>query len=181
MVCDRRLGAVVGDEFIYRQLAAQGLTFEYHEHPAAPTVALALAYWKDIPATHCKNLFLRNHKGDRHYLLVAEGHKEVDIHALEHLLHQGKLSFASGWRLEKYLGVKAGSVSPLGLVHDVRHEVMLYLDQDLRAAERLSFHPNDNRASLVLTQQAFRCYLDSLGVAYSYLDLQNPTEYGSAE
>ena len=172
---------MVGDVAIYSQLAVQGIAFEYHEHPAAPTVALALEYWKDIPATHCKNLFLRNHKGDRHYLLVAEGHKEVDIHALEHLLHQGKLSFASGWRLVKYLGVKAGSVSPLGLVHDVDHAVTLYLDQDLALAQRLSFHPNDNRASLVLTLQAFQRYLESLEVEYSYLDLQKPICHGSIE
>ncbi len=31
-------------------------------HPPLPTIEVALEYWKDIDATHCKNLFLEIHK-----------------------------------------------------------------------------------------------------------------------
>ena len=76
----------------------------------------------------------------------------MDIHGLEHQLHQGKLSFASEQRMEKYLGTVPGSVSLFGLINDPDHQVKLYLDKDLRRAERVTFHPNDNTASLEISR-----------------------------
>ena len=111
-----------------------------------------MKYWKDFDSTHCKNLFFRNHKGNRHYLVILECHKQMDIHGLEHQLHQGKLSFASEQRMEKYLGTVPGSVSLFGLINDPDHQVKLYLDKDLRRAERVTFHPNDNTASLEISR-----------------------------
>ena len=108
-----------GDPELYRILDQLGIRYDYYEHPAAPTIGEALKNWKDIDSTHCKNIFLRNHKGDRHYLVILEHVGEVGIHDLEKRLKQGKLSFASGWRLEKYLGLQAGSVSIFGLIHDI--------------------------------------------------------------
>ena len=100
-------------------LSEHGIRYELFTHPPLPTVKEALEYWKDVDATHCKNLFFRNHKGNRHYLVVLECHKDLDIHSLEHLLHQGKLSFASEERMLRCLGLKPGSVSPLGLMNDI--------------------------------------------------------------
>ena len=102
-----------------RFLEEHGLGYELHTHPPLPTIELALEYWKDIDSTHCKNLFFRNHKGNRHYLVVFECHKEMQIHSLEHMLKQGKLSFASAERMERCLGLLPGSVSPLGLMNDL--------------------------------------------------------------
>ena len=45
--------------------------------------------------------------------------KVMDIHGLEHALHQGKLSFASPERMMRCLGLKPGSVSPFGLIEDI--------------------------------------------------------------
>ena len=50
-------------------LSAHGIRYELFTHPPLPTVKEALEYWKDVDATHCKNLFFRNHKGNRHYLV----------------------------------------------------------------------------------------------------------------
>ncbi len=100
-------------------LDAHGIRYEVHYHPPLFTIEEALAYWKDIDSTHCKNLFFRNHKGNRHYLVSFECHKNLDIHSLEHLLHQGKLSFASPERMERCLGVSPGSVCAFGLINDI--------------------------------------------------------------
>ena len=51
-------------------LEKHGLGYELHTHPPLPTIELALEYWKEIDSVHCKNLFFRNHKGNRHYLVV---------------------------------------------------------------------------------------------------------------
>lgn len=162
-----------GSAKLYNLLDQLGIAFEYHEHPAAPTIEEASKYWKDIPATHCKNLFLRNHKGNRHYLVILDCRRNLAIHDLEKLLRQGKLTFASNERLMKYLGLTPGSVSPFGLIHDHDRHVTVFLDESLKESERISFHPCINTASLVISFNDFIRFLNYTGNAYFYMTLYN--------
>ena len=117
---------MIGQEKVYETLKALGIEFDYLEHPEAPTIEIARQYWKNLDSTHCKNLFFRNHKGNRHYLVIFHCDRNLAIHDLEQLLKQGKLSFASEKRMEKYLGLKPGSVSPFGLVNDTEQQKTIY-------------------------------------------------------
>lgn len=163
---------MVGDQQLYKILEELYIPFEYHEHPPAPTIEIAVQYWKDIhETTHCKNLFFRNHKGNKHYLVIFDHRKELSIHDLEKYLKQGKLSFASEQRMGKYLGLKPGSVSPFGLIHDQEHHVYLFLDKDLSAQPKISFHPNDNRASLVIRYDDFIKFLTFMSNGYEFVDM----------
>ncbi len=109
---------MIGQEKVYETLERLGIEFDYIEHPPAPTIEIARQYWTALEGKHCKNLFFRNHKGNRHYLVVFDCDRNLAIHDLEHLLKQGKLSFASEKRMVKYLGLYPGSVSPFGLLND---------------------------------------------------------------
>lgn len=160
-----------GQEQVYKYLAEQGITFDYYEHPEAPTIEIASQYYRGEGTTLCKNLFFRNHKGNKHYLVIMDSRHDLDIHDLEHRLHQGKLSFASAERMMKYLGVKPGSVSLFTLVNDAEHEVILFVDNELRKAERVSFHPNDNTASLVISNADMMKFVETIDNAYQFLDL----------
>lgn len=142
---------MVGDPKLYEVLKDLNINFEYHEHPEAPTIDEAMKYWKSVVATHCKNLFFRNHKGDKHYLVILDATQQMNIHDIEKRLKQGKLSFASEQRMIKYLGLKPGSVSPFGLIHDKNKEVVVFFDENLQNAEKLSYHPNLNTASIVVS------------------------------
>lgn len=169
-------------------LESVGIWYEIHFHPPLYTIEEALGWWKDIDAVHCKNIFMRNHKGNRHYLVSFECHKELDIHGLEHQLHQGKLSFASADRMQRCLGLRPGSVSPFGLINDMDteanarnkpselfdngHRVKLYLDSSLKDAERISFHPCDNTASVVITQQGLQEFLRLWGGEVEWLEFE---------
>lgn len=158
-------------------LEENGIAYELYEHPEISTIEECLDYWKDIhDAVHCKNLFFRNHKGNRHYLVSLECHKDLDIHALEHSLHQGKLSFASEDRMMRCLGVHPGSVSAFGLIKDFDttdadvkelfengHRVKYYLDKDLRGVKKISFHPCENTASVVISGKNFERFLSLWG------------------
>ena len=170
-------------------LEDNGIEYKNHTHPPLPTIELALEYWKEIDSTHCKNLFFRNHKGNRHYLVVFECHKELSIHTLEKSLRQGKLSFASQERMERCLGLLPGSVSPFGLINDMNltdsegvsakelfengHRVKLFLDSDLRNSERLSFHPCDNTASTVVSNEGFMKFLQLWGGEYEWITVES--------
>jgi Ala-tRNA(Pro) deacylase len=160
-----------GDPALYSRLEELGITFSYHEHPPVHTVEEASKYWAGIESSHCKNLFFRNHKGNRHYLVILEHTNLLNIRDLEQRLRQGKLSFASAERMKRYLGLLPGSVSPFGLIHDVGNHVRLFIDENLRSAGKLSFHPNLNTASLVITNADFIKYMDWTGNSYEYVDL----------
>jgi Ala-tRNA(Pro) deacylase len=158
-------------EKVLHLLEQLNIDFEIYEHKPLPTIEIAMEVWKDIESTHCKNLFFRNHKGNRHYLVILESNHTLDIHDLEQRLKQGKISFASQKRLSRYLGVNAGSVSPFGLINDQENHVHIFLDQQLLKSDKISFHPNVNTASVVLGFQDFKKYLDYTGNSYEFMEL----------
>ncbi len=147
------------------------IPFSIYTHPPLPTIEIAVEYWKDIPGTHCKNLFFRNHKGNQHYLVIFECHQELNIHELEKRLHQGKLSFASSERMERYLGLNPGSVSPFGLINDKNHHVKVFIDSNLENTGFISFHPNENTATVVLKTSDFKKFMTFCGNEFHFLDL----------
>ena len=147
------------------------IPFDLYEHPPVPTVEEALPYWKDIDSAHCKNLFFRNHKGNRHYLVILDHRRQLNIRDLEQKLKQGKISFASPKRMERYLGLSAGSVSAFGIINDHDNHVHLFIDAALRSAERISFHPNENNATLVISFASFLRFLESSGNSYEFITL----------
>lgn len=148
-----------------------GIAFDRYEHPPVATVADAEAHWRDIEATHCKNLFLRNQKGDRHYLVIVSHSTRVDLRQLADQIGDGKLSFGSPERLLKYLGLTPGSVSPFGLLNDPEHQVRVFMDRDLKDAARITFHPNENTATLALSFIDFERYLAHVGHPIRFLSL----------
>ena len=153
------------------RLDALGIASTRHDHPPVATVEEAVRHWADIPATHCKNLFLRNQKGDRHYLVIVEHAKRVDLRRLAEQIGDGKLSFASPERLKTYLGLTPGSVSPFGLINDSSRAVRVVIEGDLKAATRLSFHPNINTVTLTIAGADFTRFLEACGHIAQYVSV----------
>jgi len=160
-----------GQKELYDLLESLEIRFDYHEHPPLATNEDAKIHWKDYNSGRCKNIFFRNHKGDRHYLVILEHLRQLDIHDLEKRLKQGKLSFASDQRLKKYLGVEPGSVSPFGLINDKEKHVHLFIDEKLIESERLAFHPNVNTASLVISKNDLLKFLSYTGNTFEFIKL----------
>ena len=136
---------------VYAALDALGIRYERYEHPAVFTAEDASKFWDPIRGTQCKNLFLRNKKGDRHYLVVLEISKRADLKDLVRVVGDDRLSFGSPERLMAKLGLTPGSVSPFGLINNGNGSVRVLIDSDLRDQERLIFHPNINTASVVVS------------------------------
>lgn len=162
-----------GDPKLYDLLKELDIHFEYYKHPPAPTIEEAMKYWKDIEATHCKNLFFRNHKGNRHYLVLLEHTEQMDIHSIEKILKQGKLSFASAERMAKYLGVTPGSVTPYGLINDHEHHVHVFIDENLKKSSKISFHPCINTSSIIVLWNDFLRFMDHMKNSYEFINLYN--------
>ncbi len=152
-----------GEQAVYAFLDGLGVPYERYEHPPVFTVDQALEHWAGIDAVHGKNLFLRNKKGDRHFLVVAAHTTPIDIAALAALVGESRLSFASPERLSAHLGLVPGAVSPFGLINDRSRSVRVLVDSELRAARRVGFHPNVNTATITITGADFERFLVACG------------------
>lgn len=146
-----------------------GIAYEKMEHPAVFTMEEMDAAGISAKGGVCKNLFLRDAKGKHHYLVVTPEEKHVDLASMARQLDSTKLSFASAERLEKYLGVAQGSVSPLGVLNDAEHVVAVAFDRDLCHAQRVGVHPNDNTATVWLSFQDLKRAVESLGNPVVYV------------
>lgn len=138
-------------QFVYNKLSEMEIPYTAIEHSAVYTIEEMKKL--DFPenCTVAKNLFLRDAKGKRHFLLATYHDQPIDLKALEEKFGSTKLSFASDERLLKYLGVTKGAVSPLGLLNDVEQGVEFYIDESLRGCPMLGIHPNDNTATVFLS------------------------------
>lgn len=165
------------------------LDYRIVHHPPLFTIEEGLAFWQSLQelqgCTHCKNLFLRNHSGNRLYLVTMECHKVLDFVRLQHIINEGKLSFASEGRMERCLGLSPGSVSPLGLINDIDtsgaaqrelfgngHRVKYFIDKDLYDAKMMTFHPCDNTASVALDHDTFLAFLELWGGEVEWLQMR---------
>ena len=164
---------------VYSALDALGIRYSSHEHPPIFTGDAAAEHWKHVPGAGVKNLFLRNKKGDRHYLVILAVDKQADLRQLVRAIGDDRLSFGSPERLMSCLGVTPGSVSVFGLLHDGSRGVEVVVDEDLRSAERLIFHPNDNRASVSISFADFERFLETRPNSVRWIRLEARTEKGS--
>jgi len=156
---------------VLETLEKLGIAYGRHEHPPVATVEEAEKYWGPIKGTHCKNLFLRNKRGNRHYLVIAAVDKAVDLKRLNAILGEDRLSFASPERLKRLLGLEPGAVSPFGLVNDATRQVDVICDEALKSSVGLGFHPNVNTVTLEIALADFEKFLASCGNAVRWLNL----------
>ncbi|HMC54552.1 MAG TPA: prolyl-tRNA synthetase associated domain-containing protein [Gemmatimonadaceae bacterium] len=150
---------------IAEYLAARGIEYQRHDHPPVFTCEEEAQHVPESGAARTKNLFLRDRKGKRHFLLVTSCTKQVSIAAFTEISGADRLSFASPERMMKYLGVEPGSVTLLGLMNDPAHAVELFIDSDVWAAASIHAHPLRNDATFVLDHDAVVRFLAATGHA----------------
>ena len=134
---------------LYAELEARGIAYELAEHHAVYTVDESRELNASLPGAHTKNLFLRDND-DRFWLVTVPGEIRVNLKALPVTIGSKRLSFGKAEDLLRLLGLKPGSVTPLGAINDTAGEVQVVLDRDLSEAATVWVHPLRNTASLGL-------------------------------
>jgi Ala-tRNA(Pro) deacylase len=140
-------------------LREHGVVAPRHEHPAVMTVEESLRLVPKLPGAKTKNLFLRDKKGRRHFLVTVPHDTAVDLDALGAALGVGGVGFASAERLQKYLGIVPGSVSLLALVNDEALAVEFVIDCSLWEADAVHAHPLVNTATMVIAHADLERFL----------------------
>lgn len=127
----------------------EGIAYELTEHPAVFTIEEMLALHLPHAEAVAKNLFLRDDKKRRYYLVCARQEKRVDLKELQQKIASRRLSFASEEDLQRLLGLTKGSVTPLGILNDTERQVSVVLDEAFRGT-LIGVHPNQNTATVWL-------------------------------
>jgi Ala-tRNA(Pro) deacylase len=156
---------------IYEFLNKHEIAYERYDHEAVYTCEQADSLHIPVTAAKTKNLFLRDRKAHRHFLVMVGAEKSLDIKKLEVLLGVKGLSFASDKRLGKYLGLSPGAVTILGIINDVDNAVEVIVDMDLWEKESMRCHPLVNTSTLVITINDIKRILDCTGHQVSILDV----------
>lgn len=126
-----------------RALAGLGIAVATHSHPPLKTVEDSKALRGDLPGGHCKNLFLKDKKGQL-WLVVTLEDRPVDMKALKDRIGSAHLSFGKPDLLWRTLGVQPGAVTPFALINDRSATVNVVLDAEMMARDPLNYHPLDN-------------------------------------
>ncbi|MHC4779228.1 MAG: prolyl-tRNA synthetase associated domain-containing protein [Planctomycetota bacterium] len=161
---------------IYEFLHEHGVTYERHDHRAVFTVEEAERFVPELPGAKTKNLFLRDHKGKNHYMVVVGADHPVDLKALAPFLGAKKLSFASPERLKKHLDIEPGSVSILAMMNDLSGKVGVFVDRAVWDAEAVLAHPLVNTSTLVIPREGIRRFLEASGHEARVIDVPRRTD-----
>jgi Ala-tRNA(Pro) deacylase len=120
-------------------LADHGIDLQRFEHPPVMTVEESERLVPRLPGAKTKNLFLRDKKGARHFLVTVPLHVAVD------------------------LGITPGSVSLPALINDRAHTVEFVIDRRLWDADAVHAHPLTNDVTMVIPHAALERFLAATG------------------
>ncbi|MGN4989561.1 prolyl-tRNA synthetase associated domain-containing protein [Aeromonas sp. 97A] len=147
---------------IYSLLDQLAIPYQRFDHPPVFTCEEASRLLPDLPAAKTKNLFLRDPKSERLFLVVSPEEHRVDLKALPVMLGVKRLSFGSPERLNAVLGLTPGSVTLLAMVRDREKAVELVVDEAIWQAEQVQCHPLVNTATLIIRLDDVRRLLTHL-------------------
>ena len=152
-------------------LSEHSIEFQRYDHPPVATCEEAALHMRGVPGMGAKNLFLRNKKGDRYFLVTVGEEIRVDLGKLSEFLGVGRLSFASADRLERHLGVQPGAVTILALVNDSDGLVTAFMDRALAEAPLMQCHPMENTSTVVMRPGDILDYLTRHRKAVKIIDI----------
>ena len=151
-------------------LNSLGIASTTRRHPPVHTVEEAKALRGDIPGAHCKNLFLKDRKGQL-WLVVALEERAVDLKTLDKRIGAARLSFGKAELLREVLGVEPGSVTPFALLNDRNRQVRVVLDKGMMQMRPLNYHPMHNAATTTIQPEDLARFLAATGHQPLIVDL----------
>ena len=156
---------------VYDKLKEMDIPYELEEHPAAFTIEEMDALDLTDKESVVKNLFLRDAGGKRHFLVTLQKDKKADLKKLRELLGSTALSFASEERLNRFLGLSKGEVTPFGILNDRDASVEVVFDRDL-LGKKVGVHPNDNTATVYLAMDDLVRVIRQNGNSVKYVEIE---------
>ena len=136
---------------IYEYIKNKQIWYEITEHKAVYSMSEISEVEIPYPESDAKNLFVRDDKKEKYYLITVRGNKRVNLKEFRKENNTRPLSFASEKELKDIMQILPGSVSPLGILNDTENKVKVFLDKEfIEKTDIIGIHPNDNTATIWL-------------------------------
>lgn len=152
-------------------ITSMNITYDLIEHPAVYTIDEMDELNIDNNNEVVKNLFVRDDKKKRYFLIALQKNKQVNLKEIKKELNCRPLSFASEEDLQKYMGLSKGSVTPFGILNDTDCIVEVVFDKDILLFDRIGVHPNDNTATVWINPQSLELIIKNHGNSIIYIEL----------
>lgn len=158
-------------ERILELLPTLGITYEKFDHPAVFSCEESERLCPPMPGISTKQLFLKEQKGDRIFLIIVTHEKKVDMKALSVVLGSNRLEFGKSDLMMELLGVMPGSVTPFGLLFDTNHRIEVFVDEDAWNVGIFQFHPLVNTATLIIDKTGFEKWLNYINHPFRIISI----------
>lgn len=153
---------------VIETLENMDIKYKIVNHPPAYTSKQADEYVKGHDGLLSKTLFMAGKKDKNFYLIIMDENKKLDIKKLSEITKE-RLHFASEKQLEEKLNLKPGVVSIFGLLNNSQKDIKVYIDKDVLKEKIITFHPNDNKATIFISVDDMFKFLDNLNYKYQII------------
>ena len=162
---------------VYDLLDSLSISYERTDHEEANNMEACLEIDRILDTIICKNLFLCNRQETQFYLLMMPGDKPFKTKDISAQINSARLSFAKPEYMEKYLNIKPGAVSIMGLMNDSENQVQLLMDREVIEAETIGCHPCVSTSSLrIKTKDILNVFLPAVNHSPIIVDLPRAEE-----
>ena len=158
-------------ETVYETLKSLGIEYEVVNHPPAFTTEEADTYIEGKEGVRSKTMFLSDKKKRNFYLFIMDDTKRLDMKKAGERIGEKGLRFGSPESLKEKLGLEPGSVSPFGLLNNADRDVKVYVDKEILTEKIITFHPNENTATLFLSMDDMFRFYDFIGCSCEIIEL----------
>lgn len=158
-------------ERVLEKLDELNIKYELIDHPPVYTIEEMENLSLEEKGHIVKNLLLKNSNGKKHYLVILKSDKKANLKSIKSQIESSALSFASEERLEKYLGLLKGAVTPLGIINDDNHCVNVVIDEDLKNQSIIGVHPNVNTATVFISYDDMIKFINTFGNEIIYVNI----------
>ena len=134
-------------EDIVKLLEEKKISYEIVEHQAVYTIDEMLDCELPHPEQIAKNLFIRDDKKRKYYLITCLEDKKVNLKEFRKEHDTRPLTFASEDDLMAKMGLIRGAVTPFGILANEEKDVVVYFDKDYEN-KIMGIHPCDNTATV---------------------------------
>lgn len=160
------------EEKTYDALDELGIAYSRVDHKPAETIPACHEIEDVLGIAICKNLLLTNSTESEFYLLMLPGEKKYPASKLSREIRSSRLSFAKPVYMERFLAIRPGSLSVMGLLNDTENRVRLLIDREVLASDFIGCHPCVNTSTLkIRTDDILRRFLPFTAHHYTPVNL----------
>lgn len=140
-------------ESVYRYLDENKIEYKRIDTKKLDNMQACKDVENELGALVFKNLFLQTRNKDNTFLLLISPDKKFKTAIISKEIGVSRLSFGDDSDLYEYLGVRPGSITPVGLYFDKQNKVQVLIDEDLLKEEYLGMHPLENDSIFKISKE----------------------------